>query len=396
MPVAKNDKLIGIATNWQYPDYGGMLQAYATQMAIDELGCNAEVLDASALQNDINFRKMKYFARNIFDFSIAAEKASVVASSIRRKIPSEFSKNMQKRRSAFRTFSTEHFIRSAQYETWGAISAAAKTYDCVLVGSDQLWLPSNIVGDYYTLSFVPDEVRKVSYATSFGVASIPLYMREKASGFLSRFDMLSARETSGQKIIFELTGRKVPLVCDPTMLIDAERWNREIVSNDALDHPYIFCYLMGNNPYQREQISELKRYTGYQIVQLPHLDRFIASDEGFADVKLYDVDPAGFLSLVKHAALVCTDSFHGTIFSCIFNRKFLVFPRFLKRATLSTNTRIESLLNRLSLNDCFVAPGDNPDSCLDREIDFRRLNSDIHSFKEESLEYLKKELGIVA
>ena len=165
--------------------------------------------------------------------------------------------------------------------------------------------------------------------------------------------------------------------------------------NERIEDPYILCYLMGNNPYQREFIREIKRMTGYRIVQMPHLDRYIASDRDFADIRVYDADPAGFLGLVKNAALVCTDSFHGTIFSSIFNIPFFVFPRFTKKATLSTNTRIESLLNRLELTERFVERDETPEACLAREIDFGRLNAAIAGFRAESLDYLTSALGVI-
>ncbi|WP_080803511.1 polysaccharide pyruvyl transferase family protein [Arabiibacter massiliensis] len=395
MVEIKHIPRIGIATNWQYPDYGGMIQAFATQLAVESLGCIAEVLDAENLQGDINSRKMKYFLRNITDLSVVREKGAVVMSSLRRRIPGEYGENMRARRAAFAAFKKENFKPSRRFSDWDEIAEGARAYDCVLVGSDQLWLPSNITGDYYTLSFVPDDVRVVNYATSFGVPAIPEYLQLQTKRFLERFDALSARETSGQEIICKLTGRAVPLVCDPTLLIDAEVWSGVAMGSEQLSEPYIFCYLMGDNPYQRDFVRELKKFTGWRIVQFPHLDRYIKSDEGFADRCVYDADPAEFLGLIENASLVCTDSFHGTIFSSIFNTPFFVFPRFTKKATLSTNTRIESLLDRLSLRNRFVRQGDAVSECLERAIDFDVLNESIREFRGESLDYLASALGVV-
>lgn len=387
-------KRIAIATNWQYPDYGGMIQAYASQLAVESLGCDVEVLNVSNQQGDIDARKKRYFIKNATDLSVVREKSSVVISALRSKMPGEYGDGIRARHKAFAAFSAKSFKPSRTFESWEDLSQATRGYDCVLAGSDQLWLPSNIMGDYYTLRFVPDDVRIANYATSFGVPSIPDYMKPQAKTFLDRFAALSARESSGQEIIRELTGRDVPLVCDPTLLIDAERWSGVAGMSEGVDSPYILCYLMGNNPYQREFVHELKALTGYRIVQMPHLDRYIASDNGFADACVYNANPAGFLGLVKNAALVCTDSFHGTIFSSIFNTPFFVFPRFTKKATLSTNTRIESLLNRLDLRNRFVERGDDAVDCLSREIDFDRLNGAIADFRNESLAYLIAALGV--
>ena len=177
MTENSNKPKIGIATNWKYPDYGGMIQAYASQLAVEALGCVVEVLDVRNLQSDIDARKMKYFLKNITDLSVVREKSSVVLSSLRRRLPSEYSNGMRERRQAFTTFSSKNFSPSRAFDSWGDLSDSVRNYSCVLVGSDQLWLPSNIMGDYYTLSFVPDGVRIANYATSFGVAAIPDYMK---------------------------------------------------------------------------------------------------------------------------------------------------------------------------------------------------------------------------
>lgn len=379
---------VGIATNWSYPDYGGMLQALATQTAVSSLGCNVEVLDARNLQANIDRRKLRYFAKHVLDFSILKEKGAVIASSLREKLPGEYGVGKEKRRKAFCAFRDEHFKPSNPLESWEAAREASRKYDCILVGSDQLWLPSNIAGDFYTLGFVPDEVRKISYATSFGVSSMPSDLRDRTKSFLMRFASLSAREASGQEIIYDLTGRKVPLVCDPTLLVEQEQWMSLVSERAVPDEPYIFCYLMGNNPDQRQFAQRLKQITGLSIVALPHLDRYIASDEGFPDNAPYEVGPDDFLGLIKNASLVCTDSFHGTVFSCIFNRSFLVFPRFTKKSTLSTNTRIESLLSCLEIENRFVGRQVSPDECLDWRVDFVKLNESISRFRERSFAYL--------
>lgn len=389
-------KEIAIATNWNYPDYGGMLQALATQIAIESIGCIPRVLDVRHLQKDINARKLRYFARNIFDFSIVKEKAAIVFSALKRQLPGEYKRGMQQRHAAFELFCEESFQPSEQFDCWENLTQSVKKYDCVLVGSDQLWLPSNIVGDYYTLNFVPDEVRKASYATSFGVSSIPDYLKDNTRSFLLRFASLSARETSGQDIIDELTGTKVPLVCDPTLLIKTSQWEKYVSNDKVPNEDYIFCYLMGNNPEHRAFVNKAKQETGFKIVSLPHLDCYISSDQSFPDYAPYDIGPAEFLGLIKNASLVCTDSFHGTIFSCLFNKEFCVFPRFKKQTTLSTNSRIDSLLMRLDIKDRLVMAGDIPDNFIQNTIDFSKLNANIASFRRESYNYLKRAVGVTS
>lgn len=99
-----------------------------------------------------------------------------------------------------------------------------ENYSAVLVGSNQLWLPGNIAADYYTLNFVPTTVNSIAYTTSFGQSSLPKDSARKASIFLKKIKHIGVREESGQKLVKELAGRDVPVVCDPTLLFTGDEW----------------------------------------------------------------------------------------------------------------------------------------------------------------------------
>lgn len=95
--------------------------------------------------------------------------------------------------------------RSRPFQSWEDFSDSCREYSAVLVGSDQVWLPSQIAGDFLTLNFVPDDVKRISYASSFGVSYVEKAQEDKARKFLSRINHLSVREKSGQEIIKTLT-----------------------------------------------------------------------------------------------------------------------------------------------------------------------------------------------
>ena len=383
-----DNKKIGMAINYDYPDYGGMLQAYASFRKIRDLGYQPEAININALLPDIKKRKIKYFARHIFDYTIVKEKSQIVFKNIRQKLNGKLSENLGKRHAAFDRFYHQKFIVSEEYESWDALTEGCNGYRAVVVGSDQLWLPSNIAGDYYTLSFVPDDVKKIAYATSFGVSNIAKEQETKAKVFLSRIDYLSAREESGQKIIKDHTGRDVPLVCDPALLMTSDEWDEEISAERLIDGSYIFCYFMGDNPWQREFVKELKSKTGFKIVALLHLDQYIRSDEDYIDEAPYDVGPAEFINLVKNAEYICTDSFHGTVFSIIYRRTFFTFKRFSEKATLSTNSRIDTLLGRMGLQNCLVNERYSVEEILNREMEIDAVQNRLTILREESLRYL--------
>lgn len=387
------NKRIGMAINYDYPDYGGMLQAYASFRKIRNLGYEPEAINADALRKDIKKRKLRYFAGNITNVSIVMEKSHIVFKKIRQKIHKELGENLDKRNMSFDNFSKEHFKISPAFKTWEELSIGCLEYSAVVVGSDQLWLPSNIAADYYTLSFVPDGMKKIAYGTSFGVSEIAAEQENKAKEYLGRIEYLSAREESGQKIIKKFTGRDVPLVCDPALLLTSEEWDDDAAPGRIVEDSYIFCYFMGNNPWQRKFVQKLKEKTGCRIVALLHLDRYIKSDEKYADITPYDVSPADFLNLVKNAEYVCTDSFHGTVFSVIYQKKFFTFKRFSEKAALSTNSRIDTLLKNLNVEDRLVKKGDSVGDMLNRKINYEAVKGCLDLFREESLRYLKAALS---
>ncbi len=381
-----SNKKIALAINYDYHDYGGMLQSYATQVALGKLGYESYAINYDNLKGGINHRKIGYFLRNILDWSIVKEKGRIVQKKLLDKFNKKLSANQAIRDAAFDRFQ-KNFKTTVAFPTWEALTDACHGYDAVLVGSDQLWLPSNIVADYYTLNFVPDEVKKIAYATSFGIGAIPHGMEKQYSSFLNRINYLSARETSGQGIIKASTGRDVPLVCDPTMLLEKKDWEQIATQNRLVKEKYIFCYFMGNNPEQRDFVNRIAKNKGYKIVGLIHLDQYIKTDEDFVDYALWNITPADFVALVRDAEYVCTDSFHGTVFSIIFHKNFLTFKRFNKKASLSTNTRIFSLLNRLNLKDRLFTAEGNIDQDLEIH-DYDKIQNELSAFIKSSIEYL--------
>lgn len=387
-----SSKRVALAINYDYHDYGGMLQAFATQRILSKSGIDSEAIDFDNLKGDINKRKWKYFLSNIFDLSIVNEKGKIIKKKIKQKLNKKLGANLQKRDAAFDSFCVTNFKVSRKFKNWGDLKRSCKEYDSVVVGSDQLWLPSNVMADYYTLNFVPDDVNKVAYATSFGIGEIPAKYEQAYAKFLSRINHLSARESSGKSIIKKIVGRDVPQVCDPALLLDANGWD-EVASPRIVPEKYIFCYFMGDNPDQRDFVKRLAKKAGCKIVALLHLDQFIASDETYADFTPYDVTPADFVSLVKYADYVCTDSFHGTVFSIVYSRAFFTFMRFKKQATLSTNTRIESLLNTLGLMNRLFDGISSVEGSLTIE-NWAEVQQSVSILREKSLKYLLESIGL--
>ena len=132
---------------------------------------------------------------------------------------------------------------SQNFKGYKNLVKGAERYDAVMVGSDQLWTPAGIKSKFYNLIFVPEGIRKISFATSFGVSSVPKNQKNMTAFFLNRIDYLSVREVAGAKLIHELTGREAVVALDPTLLLTGEEWKAMFPEKKIVEGDYIFAYL---------------------------------------------------------------------------------------------------------------------------------------------------------
>ncbi len=386
-------KKIALVTCYFQPNYGSQLQAYATQMLFDKLGVENETICIDGLQKEINNAKYKYFFSNIFDTHIVKDKLGFV----RHKLAvifkgSDYKEKMALRNHKFREFSNSKFRISKKFNSKIELGNSACDYSGFVVGSDQLWLPSNIEGDYYTLNFVPMSVPKIAYATSFGVSDLPAKQKHKAEKFLSRFDYLSIREKSGKELIHSIIGIDVPVVSDPTLLFQKKDWEMLLPKNRFYSEKYLFCYFLGDNPSQRAFATKLAQKLGLKIVQLQHMDKYIKSDEEFPDYAPYNVGPAEFVQLIRDADFVLTDSFHCSVFSMIFSKLFFSFRRFASDSNVSTNSRLYSLLQLTQQERRLLNADEDLDEVLAMKIDYKQVHKNIDVLNKSSFKYINKVL----
>lgn len=381
-------KKIALVTCYFQHNYGSQLQALATQMIFDKLGLKNETIRIDGLRPEINKAKYKYFLSKIFDPNTVKDKMATVRKVIAAKTNSTYAHNLAIRDRIFTDFANTQFNLSELYASKSDLSNHADDYAAFVVGSDQLWLPSNIAADYYTLNFVPASVKKIAYATSFGVSSLPRKQAEAAKKFLRRLDAIFVREISGQKLVKELIGKEVPIVCDPTLLFTAEEWNLKAPAKRHIQQPYVLCYFLGNNPQQRQFARRLAKQTSCKIVQLPNLDEYIKNDEGFADYPLYEISPLDFIALIRDAKFVLTDSFHCTVFSTLFEKPFFSFRRYNNDSQVSTNSRIYSLLDTFGIPERLLRGDEDINQCLKMPIAFPQVHQNIDMLRKKSVQYL--------
>lgn len=333
------------------------MQTYALQKALDRLGVESEILDTGPMRRAVARRRRRYYLRNLLSLRLFRQKRGLLAHRLRQRVDPGFAGRVRMRERAFLEFIQAHLRFSRPYRSFSDLESGVLVYTDIIVGSDQLWLPVNLYGGLYTLSYVPAHINTVSYATSFGMSELPGYAHVRAAGFLKRIGHLSVREDAGQAMVRALAGREAEITCDPTLLLSTEDWAALAQERRALPAPYIFCYLLGKNETARETARQLKARTGYPIVTLRHMNEYIPKDEGFGDLAPYDVAPGDFIALIRDAAYVITDSFHGTVFSLLHHKRFLTFARDGNQVG-SADGRLRWLLSAVGLDGWLVETGD--------------------------------------
>jgi hypothetical protein len=395
------DTKLALVTCYYQPNFGSQLQAFATQLAMDKLGVANETIMFDGLRPEVNKAKVRYFLSRIFDRNTVKDKMATVRKYIAIKRNPQYAKNLATRNRMFKDFALSMFHLSRQFNSKAEVTNVAFNYSAFLVGSDQLWLPSNIAGDYYTLNMVPNDIPKIALATSFGISKLPKRYGLKAGKFLRRIEYISVREVSGQKIVKEWAGRKVPIACDPTILFTAEEWVRAFDANGSGERfanyeKYIFVYYLGNNPWERDLVRTVRRESGLKIVQLAHCDEYIKSDEGFADYTPYDVGPKEFVELIRDAEYVFTDSFHCSVFSMLNHKKFFTFPRYSQDGNVSTNGRLYSLLSLVQQESRIVKKQDAKTWNVKEKItispDFDLIDEKLDELRQFTWSWLKDTL----
>ena len=382
-------KKIGLAVCYDTKNFGSQLQVLATVKKVEELGYYPEIIrykktltptfvlqtlprlfNLSFLQAKLTVKKKR---RQILNHPVIADKVAV-------------------RNQRFAGFVDTYFPNlSRPYAGWETLKReSAKNYDMFLCGSDQLWLPNNLGSHFYTLEFAPENKPKISYATSFGVSSIPKSQKKATGRYLNRFQYLSTRELAGQRIIEELTGRKAEVVCDPTLLFDADGWRKIIPPKSLLAEHYGFCYFLGANEEHRRAAKEFREKTGLKLVTCPFLDNYVENDVTFGDVQLFDMDAADFVNLIRHAEYILTDSFHGSVFSILHRKKFLTFNRFSAEEKNSRNSRIDTLCTLLGLSNRRFT-GDV--MAVQNEIEYDLVEDRLSELRDSSARFLASALS---
>ena len=381
----------GLCLRYDCNNYGSMLQIFATQRVIENLGWKYEIIVYD--KKTISFL-VKNITRIFNPYFMRGKIISLNRKIKLRKHSDEFKNNMV-RLKCFQKFRNMHIgPYSITLKGEKQLVKSCEKYDAVIVGSDQLWTPAGLQSNFYNLLFVPNNIKKISFATSFGVTQIPKYQINKTKKYLMRIDYLSTREISGANLVKALTGREATVAADPTLLLSKEEWEEFFPFEKQSEEPYIFAYFLGTSKQHRELVEELAVTTKLKIITCPHLDEFVESDLNFGDEQRFDVGPIEFLNLIRGAKYICTDSFHGTVFSILNHKKFITFDRYTDAIRKSKNTRISSLFSLLGLEDrhssCEVG---SVFAKIEKTINYDDVDKKLVELRRSTLKFMNKALN---
>lgn len=372
-------KTIGIITYHHYYNYGTMLQTLALQEKVEQLGYQAELIDFKQDNSLSRYEMLKLRIKRMPVYIKERKKYRALADS-REKI--------KEKNELFEQFyKTYLHVGKKKYTTTQQLMENPPVYDGYVVGSDQTWNPfvANSPEAFF-LPFVENKSKKGSYGPSLAVKSLSDEKEKEYRKKLSNFSFLSCREQDGAQLLSRITQKEVKCVLDPTLLLSAKEWGK-YCEFEIPKEPYILVYFLGEKSEHRRAVEKIQKLTNWKIISLPAA--YLEMENN--DYKKVWGGPKEFLSLIRGAALICTDSFHGTMFSINFQRNFFSFCKSSDSEESSENSRLYSALNIFGLSNRIIHNMDNL-TAEDISIDYKNVIPILEEQRRDSIEYLENML----
>lgn len=356
----ERDKLkVGIITMIS-DNYGNRLQNYALQQVLSNLGCSVETLN-NPWEDSYNPRMEKLKSTIKWIIYLLTKQPKRYS----RKIKFEYFNKKYIQFSKFWINNCKDRKKAADY------------YDIFICGSDQVWNSESVHIDGRYFADFSSKEKRFSYAASLGINEIISDRIDEFRIYLNGMSGISVREKESVIIIENIANKSATCHIDPTLLLSSKEWNNMLQTELKSSKRYIFCYFLGE--ISKNIFNEIKKYAKENEFVI----KIIAPG---VNNELINIGPTEFISLIKNSEYIFTDSFHGTVFSVIFEKPFYVYNRSNVKSGMST--RITSLLEILDLSDRF-AP-----TFLDKDImnnvDFTNAKKIIEIEREKSIEYLKQ------
>ena len=354
--------------------HGGLLQAYSLQKFLEESGYNSEVISY-----DYNY---KYKSQNHKSRKIAWIRGMVRRF---RLIPYnllclKYGDETNKKYKEYMGM-----IHHSKYYIRNTISEIDKDYDVIIVGSDQVW-NETYCDDAFYLPFIKEAKKKIAYAASVGKDNLSREQLNRLMNKISSFSAISVREKNLQDMLKKHMSMSVAYVCDPTLLHDRFFWSNHS-STRIVNGNYVLLYTLSPHTWIIESTIKFAQGLGLPVVTIPNVNcNMKKQDVTIPNIKVWNIWPQEFLRLVIDAEYIVTDSFHCTVFSLIFNKKFYCFNREMPGTTM--NSRLKSLLNYCGIDNHFIDINHLSEYKESNRIDYQVVNNRINKFRKYSSEWL--------
>lgn len=366
----------GILTFHAVYNYGAVMQAYALQKTLEDLGIECEIIDLRRPEQDASTgmysmrNGVKSICKNILLLPLHGKR--------------------KRRTIKFQNFLKQQLKLSKCYTKEEELKGLDQIYDCVISGSDQVWNTTKKL-DFckaYMLDFVENKkCKKLGYAVSIGAAQLADLEPYKTD--IEQFDYITMRENRGAEVIGQLIGEKPPVVIDPTLLVESSHYAELYTSVSSMDkNNYIFYYSLDGIDKKKRNFDILE-----QLSERFHLKvKAILPERPFKYKNFEIINDAGleeFLALIKNAAFVCTNSFHGTALSIALQKPFFVLEAYDGK-----DDRKLTLLKRLHCEQRMIGSFTQAQEVSDYLMDYTSVSKELLKYREESLTLLKKMTGL--
>lgn len=382
MSENKKIKTVGIITTFRQPNWGSVLQAYSLQKVINRFGLKSQIIDYK-YPNEFHWKNQ----------NIEKPKNPITPfRKLKNKISVLIGRSPKSKMQLLNDFIDKELDVSRPIYTYKDLHDNPPFYDIYVSGSDQIWNPNTMVGDFsYMFDFVPDGSHIISYASSFSCLTIPKDLVNSYKKNLSRYYAISVRENNGKKILNNVLNLEGKVVLDPTLLLNVDEWR--VLGAKAkkvkLPQKYILSYMLSYtfdvNDATCQLIEKVQAEFGLPILFLSGVPSNFKGDI----VKLprnYGIGVEEFLYLLDNAEIVVSSSFHGTAFALNYGKPLIAM------GAKNEDDRVVSILENIRMLDHYVYADEIKNYQINPYYDYKKEQSILSTMRKESESFLIKAL----
>lgn len=360
-------------------NYGQTLQAFAMCHIMKKMGYQAKLIqyrkriEEEPINNDLG----NPYANSMYEFLWGLYRCGA---------------DFWKEKLRFDIFTRKYIKTSSFCYNKEEVESKIEDCDAIICGSDQIWNPASFDPVYF-LNVGKKSLKRISYAPSINDDidfDKKKHIYKRMSDCLENIDFLSVREDIGVTIIKKISGLNAVQVLDPTLLLSYKDWNK-VSSKRIIHSPYLICYVLGEITQQEETILKIAKERGIPnvyYINTRNTKNYHGEAKGLKPLK--GIGPKEFVSLIKYADVVFTDSFHATAFSINYQKEFFAFRRHQIATEYGGASRIMSILRCLQLEERFI--NSDTETALVNYINYNKVTRLLNRERKKSYKFLKEAL----